>query len=177
MRSFIGLLQVLHFIIVCLKITIRTSNYFYRNFKKNKFKCNFNSFFVVIHKYIQVLISKVYKFNNSVIHWLVYPICGSQMFISFYISHSWTRIVTIPLVAYITRYISTKIELLMTWPTSAAIIAMKLNPKASYPIATKISPLTIKRHSLATLIPHTNLIHARFRNCNSGAARSRPESI
>ena len=33
----------------------------------------FQQCFVVIHKYIHVLISKVHKFNNSVIHCLVYP--------------------------------------------------------------------------------------------------------
>ena len=76
MRSFTGLLHVLHFIIAFLKIAIRISNYFYRNFKKNKFKCNFHSRFVVIHKYIQLLIPKVHKFNNSVIHLLVYPSKG-----------------------------------------------------------------------------------------------------
>ena len=42
----------------------------------------FNSCFIAIHKYIQVLISKVHKFNNSVIHWLVYTtnICRARNF-------------------------------------------------------------------------------------------------
>ena len=48
MLSFTGLLHVLHFIIDFFKITLRISNYFYRNFKKNQFKCNFNSCLVVI---------------------------------------------------------------------------------------------------------------------------------
>ena len=77
MRSFTELLHVLHFIIVFLKIAIRISNYFYRNLKRNQFKYNFSSCFVAIHKYIQILISKVHEFNNPVIHRLLYPMSDS----------------------------------------------------------------------------------------------------